>query len=112
MYEKTHGNIPAGTQKTRYGDEAPFDKYTHVFGFGEQRLLNGAALSIHHERVGDSFPKTVIVKKTIEDMHAVQQDQLGTSKNIGQGALPIPRDTVFGVKNQNGPDTWNAAKCI
>jgi hypothetical protein len=37
------------------------------------------------ERGGESFPKTVIVKKTVEDAKAVQSDMLGTVKNLGQG---------------------------
>jgi hypothetical protein len=71
---------------------------------------------VHSERAqGDGmsgFPKTVIVKKTVEDHNAVAQDMLGKPKNLGQGKPPITQDTVFGVKNIVGNDVWNAAKCI
>lgn len=40
-------------------------------------------MSIHNERFEGSFPKTVIVKKTVEDQKAVTQDQLGKTKNLG-----------------------------
>jgi len=37
-------------------------------------VLNGAALAIHNERLEEQFPKTVIVKKTVEDHKAVSGD--------------------------------------
>jgi hypothetical protein len=40
-------------------------------------------MSIHAERFENSFPKTVIVKKTVEDVKAVSSDLLGLSKNLG-----------------------------
>lgn len=46
MYEKTHGNIPAGVQKKRnYAWTLNPDE--HAFGYSEQRLLNGVAKSVH-----------------------------------------------------------------
>lgn len=82
MYIKTHGNFASGEQKDR-SYTWNFDKSAHRFGYGEQRLLNGAAMSIHNERFDNAFPKTVIVKKTVEDVKAVTSDMLGTSKNLG-----------------------------
>lgn len=42
---------------------------SYRFGYGEALQLNGAAKSIHSERFDQgSFPKTVIVKKTVEDV--------------------------------------------
>ena len=69
-------------------------------------------MSIHNERFDNAFPKTVIVKKTVEDVKAVSQDLLGQSKNLGQGKPPLPADHAFGVKNIVGTGVWNAAKCI
>jgi hypothetical protein len=40
-------------------------------------------MSIHNERFEQGFPKTVIVKKTVEDQKAVTQDLLGKTKNLG-----------------------------
>ena len=57
------------------------------------------------------FPKTVIVKKTVEDFKSVAHDILGTSKNLGQGRPPVSQEHIFGVKTV-GNDAWNAAKCI
>ncbi len=111
MYIKTHGNFASGEQKDR-NYNWNFDKSAHRFGYGEQRLLNGAAMSIHAERFENTFPKTVIVKKTVEDVKAVASDILGQSKNLGQGKPPVPEDHVFGVKNIVGNHVWNAAKCI
>ena len=70
MYKKTHGNYAPGEQRDREY-QWPFDKEKQRFGYGEVRLLNGAANSIHHERNDQAFPQTVIVKKTVEDMKAV-----------------------------------------
>ena len=39
----------------------------HAFGYGEKRLLKGAQTAIMPERMEESFPKTVIVKKIVED---------------------------------------------
>lgn len=55
----------------------------HPFGYGEKRILNGAAKAVMPERVEESFPKTVIVKKIVEDQKAVTTDMLGTVKNLG-----------------------------
>lgn len=111
MYVKTHGNFASGEQKDR-NYEWNFDKTAHRFGYGEQRLLNGAAMSIHAERFDNAFPKTVIVKKTVEDVKAVTSDMLGQSKNLGQGKPPMPSEHAYGVKNVVGDNVWNAAKCI
>ena len=70
-------------------------------------------MSIHYERHDQGFPKTVIVKKTVEDHKAVSQDQLGGVKNLGQGQHPIDNNMVFGIKNiPRGGQDWNAAACI
>jgi len=37
---------------------------------------------------------------------------LGTSKNLGQGQVPRGDDFVHGIKNVQGSDPWNAARCI
>ena len=52
------------------------DPITHKFGYGEQVLPNGVAKSVHPERIDEAFPKTVIVKKEIEDYRNVSHDQL------------------------------------
>jgi hypothetical protein len=48
-------------------------------------VYNGAAKAVHAERFEEAFPKTVIVKKIVEDVKSTQADMLGTSKNLGQG---------------------------
>ena len=111
LYKKTHGNYDPGEQKQR-GYQWPINKEAFRFGYSEQRLLNGAGDSIHHERAGEGFPKTVIVKKTVEDMRAVTADLLGRPKNLGQGKPPVPEEFAFGVRNLVGNDIWNAAKCL
>lgn len=63
------------------------------------------------ERNDEQFPKTVIVKKTIEDYKNVSSDLLGKSKNLGQGQADRG-DFVHGVRNVQGSDPWNAARCI
>ena len=37
---------------------------------------------------------------------------LGTVKNLGQGKPKVPQNHSYGVKNLQGPDTWNAAQCL
>ena len=111
MYNKTHGNFAAGEQRNR-DYKWPMEKTQHRFGYGEEKLLNGAAMSVQNERFEGCFPKTVIVKKTVEDQKAVTQDQLGKPKNMGQGMPPVTQEHAYGVKNMAGEHTWNAAKCI
>jgi len=62
-------------------------------------VLNGAALALKNERNEEQFPKTVVVQKTVEDFKAVASDQLGKSKNLGQGQVPRGPDFVHGIKN-------------
>ena len=108
MYNKTHGAFGPGEQKNRnYVWPANQDR----FGYAEQRVPGGAANSLHPERLGGAFPKTVIVKKTVEDFNAVQKDHLGASKNLGQGKPPVDPDQAFGSTRRNDED-WNAAMCL
>jgi len=51
------------------------------------------------ERSTESFPKTVIVKKTVEDAKATQQDMLGSVKNLGQGQPNRGNNHVYGSKS-------------
>jgi len=74
--------------------------------------LNGAGDALHNERNHEMFPKTVIVKKTVEDQKAVSTDILGVSKNLGQGQTDRGQDFVHGMKNVQANDPWNAARCI
>ena len=117
MYKKTHGNFEPGEQKDREYDWSKnnIDKNTFRFGYQEQIQINGAAKSLHAERSDySSFPKTVIVRKTVEDVKATQSDLLGKARNLGQGEIPIPRDFAFGARNTSvmGNDVWNASMCI
>lgn len=67
---------------------------------------------MHVERFETAFPKTIIVKKTVEDFRQTSYDQVGLSKNLGQGDLPVQEETRFGVPNSASAETWNAARCI
>ena len=49
MYKKTHGNFQPGEQKNR-DYEWKFNPAAHVFGYGEKRVENGAAMALHAER--------------------------------------------------------------
>lgn len=75
-------------------------------------MLNGAALALTQERGEEQFPKTTIVKKTVEDHKAVTNDILGAAKNLGQGQVDRGADYVHGVRNLTKDDEWNAARCI
>jgi|TARA_B110000305_G_C19345940_1_gene591672 hypothetical protein len=60
MYRNTHGNFAPGEQKVRdYNWQ--FDPKEHAFGYGEKRMPNGAANAVHHERMDEAYPKTIIV---------------------------------------------------
>jgi hypothetical protein len=75
MYQKTHGNWGPGEQRKRDYlweqnpriAEGKGDVQAHPFGYGEKRLLNGAMRAVMPERYEEGFPKTVIVKKIVED---------------------------------------------
>ena len=111
MYKKTHGNYGPGQQKDREYDWK-FDPTTHRFGYAEKRNLNGAAKALTYERPEEGFSKTVIIKKQVEDFKAVSNDMLGQSKNLGQGQKPRGDDFIHGIKNVQGTNPWNAARCI
>lgn len=84
LYRKTHGNFGPGEQKHR-DYNWNFDLATHRFGYAEKPNLNGASKALRAERLEEEFPKTVIIKKTVDDFQAVNNDILGVSKNLGQG---------------------------
>ena len=65
MYKKTHGNYDPGEQKQR-NYQWKFDPADHCYGYGEKKVLNGAAMALHNERLNEEFPKTVIVKKPLK----------------------------------------------
>ncbi len=65
---------------------------------------------MHAERIEDAYPKTVIVKKVVEDVKAVTSDHLGAVKNLGQGQAA--RDPNFTYGSKNDYTAWNAGKCI
>lgn len=111
MYRKTHGNYDPGEQRSR-DYNWKFDQKEHIFGYAEKRVLDGAKQALQAERAEEYFPKTVIVKKTLEDHKAVAGDHLGKVKNLGQGQKDRGADHVHGSKNLQGGDTWNAARCI
>jgi len=54
-----------------------------VFGYGEYVEPNAAHKAVAPERIEGSWPKTIIVKKTVEDHRAVAHDNLGQVKNCG-----------------------------
>ena len=56
-----------------------------MFGYKEAAVKNGAQLALQAERLEEEYPKTIIVKKTLEDHKAVSSDLLGQTKNLGQG---------------------------
>lgn len=111
MYKKSHGECEPGEQRNR-NYNWKFDPNSHRFGYQEKRVLNGAAAALHSERPEEQFPQTVIVKKVVEDSKAVASDILGKSKNLGQGQAPRGDDFVHGIKNVQGDNPWNAARCI
>ena len=124
MYIRTHGNYAPGQQKER-GYQWPLDKTQHSFGLAEHKVLDGVAKAIHPERQEGTyvyiiyiyiyinrFPETIIVKKTVEDYNAVSKEELGKSKNLGQGQPKVESDHAFGIKNVLGQETWNVAKCL
>lgn len=84
MYRKTHGNYAPGEQRTR-DYNWKFDQKEQIFGYAEKKVLNGAQQALQVERPEEAFPKTMIVKKTLEDHKAVAGDNLGRVKNLGQG---------------------------
>lgn len=106
MYRKTHGNYQPGEQRKRDYDWK-IQPESHVFGYQEKTVLNGAAMALQSEQ-----PQTTIVLKTVEDHKAVSSDHLGRSKNLGQGQPQRDPNHVYGVKNVQAGDPWNAARCI
>lgn len=81
-----------------------------MFGLAENRLTSGAAHAIHEERLHESFPKTVIVRKAVDDFNALNHDNLASSRLHGQSQSPRSPDYTYGYKNDTSG--WNAAKCL
>ena len=82
LYRKTHGHFEPGEQKKRDYNWT-VDPRDHAFGYSEKKVLDGAAQAMKYERLEESYPKTQIIKKTVEDFRQVNGDPLGKSKNLG-----------------------------
>mmetsp|Transcript_33680 Transcript_33680/g.38289 ORF Transcript_33680/g.38289 Transcript_33680/m.38289 type:complete len:425 (-) Transcript_33680:161-1435(-) len=108
MYVKTHGAWEAGEQKDR-GYEWGLDKTQHRFGKSDRVVEGGAAAALQHEAGGSYYPKTRIVKKTVEDFRNVSTEALGKSRHLGQDGAG--GDKVFGIQTAKN-DAWDAGKCI
>lgn len=103
MYYKSHGVTEAGEQIKR-DYNWPIDKNNHRFGLPDPKQLNGAAISLQPETYGSSHPKTLIVKKTVEDFRSTTHEELGKPRNLGQGKPQIPQDHAFGSSSHPRDD--------
>lgn len=109
MYYKSHGVTDAAEQMSR-NYQWPFDKSEHRFGHYEPPELNGVSIALRPEVNGGSHPKTEIIQKTVEDYRNSNHEELGRSKNLGTGKLPVPENHIFGVPTYKEP--WDAGQCI
>ena len=85
LYRKSHAAYEPGEQRSRNYEWRSLEPADHRFGYMEKKVAGGAALALTSERPVEAYPKTVIVKKTVEDHKAVASDMLGKSKNLGNG---------------------------
>ena len=48
----------------------------------KKKVLNGAGLALQADRMEEQFPKTIIMKKSVEDHKGATNDFLGKSKDL------------------------------
>lgn len=109
QYEKTHGITQPGQQKDR-NYQLHFDKNQHMYGFNEEKELNGVKNSLNTDTLTNSYPSTKIVHKRLEDFRQATEDMLGKSKYKGTLNPNLNEDHIYGYKNIL--EQWNAGKCI
>jgi len=110
LYVKSHGMYEAGEQKKREY-QWPFNPHNHVFGKTEKLVADEGKYCLQPETADESFPKTQLVKKNVEDFRDFNNDTLGKPKNLAQTNPYVTPDQVYGYKPKE-KEPWNAAKCI
>jgi len=118
MYVRTHGNYAPGEMFSRkYEWPQQIQKDPHFrFGAGASgggSIMEGAGakLALNYEcEDNGSFPQTRVVRRTAEDYRHVNNDDLGTTRNMMQGKPPVPAGHAFGIV-AIGSDV-SAGECI
>ena len=110
MYHKSHGTTETGEQLNRKYDWK-IDTTQHSFGLADAKQIDGAAMALQPERYQQDYPKTLIVKKNVEDYRNVIHEELGKTKNLGTGKVPKPVEHSYG-QDQHRADDWGVGMCI
>ena len=110
MYHKSHGTTETGEQLNRKYDWQ-IDTTQHAFGLADAKQIDGAAMALQPERYQQNYPQTLIVKKNVEDYRNVIHEELGKTKNLGTGKVPLDVQHSFG-ENKKRCDDWGVGKCI
>ena len=100
LYLKSHGNFQPAEQKHR-DYNWPFEVNGHVFGKADKMVRNEAQRCLQPEKLdAESFPKTNLVKKNVEDFRDFHKDSLGRPRNLGQTDKLVSSETLIrGRKN-------------
>jgi len=109
MYLKSHGDTSAGEQFARNYDW-PVDPAIHRFGKSDFKEQGGVASSLKHDTNVAPYPKTRIVKKTVEDYRSTVHEELGKPKNLGTGKSETGNEVVYGSTRK--VMEWDAGMCI
>jgi len=110
LYIRSHGMYDAGEQRDRKY-QWPFNPNQHVFGKTEKLVHDEGRFCLQPETVEETFPKTQIIKKNVEDFRDYNRDHLGKPKNLAQVNPYVGTDFAFGYKPKD-KEPWNVAKCI
>jgi hypothetical protein len=111
MYLKSHGDTDAGEQFNRKY-QWPVDPTAHRFGKADFKELGGVASSLRHDTAEAAYPKTRVVKKTVEDYRSTAHEELGRPRNLGTGKTNLGNDVVFGGTHRPTEMDWGAGMCI
>ena len=110
MYHKSHGTTETGEQLNRAYDWQ-IDTTQHAFGLADAKQIDGAAMALQPERYQQNYPQTLIVKKNVEDYRNVIHEELGKTKNLGTGKVPLAANHAFGEDKKRCED-WGVGQCI
>jgi hypothetical protein len=117
MYKKSHGAYEPGEQRDRnytwHKINGGMDPKTFSFGASaEVDYRNGVAKAINPALEYQSSCKpTEFMPKSVADFKKVRSDELGTVRNLGLGAHPLPGDHCYGMPSKRFND-WGARECM
>uniref|UniRef100_A0A0G4I4K9 EFHB C-terminal EF-hand domain-containing protein n=1 Tax=Chromera velia CCMP2878 TaxID=1169474 RepID=A0A0G4I4K9_9ALVE len=112
QYIRSHSQWAPGEKAVRhYKWPEHIDENGHRFGLAEKMPeTDGVKKAINRLAEPGYYPQTRVDVKASEDYKTVSHCEVGKSRNLGVGRLPVPDDFSFGAST--GVDEVSAGQCV